>query len=104
MVEVIVATLIFAMATAGILATLSALSRPAAESAQDVQAAFIAKEIVETLRSQVTADSWVNPSGNFVTGRTYPTSITRDGRTYFVVYNVTDDFTGAKEITVNVTW
>lgn len=105
MVEVIVATLIFAMATAGILATLSALSRPAAESVEDVQAAFIAKEIIENLRSQITADSWKDPSGAFANG-SHQQTITRGERTYFIVYNVTDDAagTGAKEVIVNVAW
>lgn len=104
MVEIIIATLVFSLATAGILATLSALSRPAAESAQDTQAAFLAQEIIEDLRSQVTADAWNDPSGSFVSGDSYSQTISRDGHDYVVLYNVANDFTGAKEINVTVTW
>ncbi|HSA31039.1 MAG TPA: prepilin-type N-terminal cleavage/methylation domain-containing protein [Candidatus Omnitrophota bacterium] len=104
MVEVIVATLIFAMATAGILATLSALSRPAAESTREVQAAFIAQDIIESLRGQITTEAWVDPAGNFVNGGSYSKTIVKDDMPFLVVYNVTNDFTGAKEITVNVSW
>ena len=57
--EVVVAALIFAIATAGILATATSMRKPATESSEEVTAAFLAKRILDDLRSQLDANSWI---------------------------------------------
>ena len=63
--EVVVSALIFAIATAGILATASSMRRPAVESSEDVTAAFLAKRIFDDLRSQLGATTWNQTDGVF---------------------------------------
>ncbi len=110
LVEVVVATLIFALAAAGIMATVAALSNPSRSVRSDVQAAFLAREVIEDLRGQVTATEWTNASGPFVQGADYGAAYpdvtdTAGGVTYSREYTITDDpDTGGKFVDVTVTW
>ena len=60
------AAVIFVVAAAGILATVSFLRPQGADSAKRLQAAYMGKRIIDRLRSEVAADTWI--SGNFVSG------------------------------------
>lgn len=104
-VEVIVATLVFALAAAGIFATVSALNRPAGESMEEVTAAFLGKRILEDLRRDVDAEDW--NSGELVNGTTYAmNAVTIGGITYTPVYTVENDPNGtsARKVTLNIIW
>ena len=93
MVEVIVAAVIFALAAAGIFSTISALTKPAAESDNEVTAALIAKQTLDKMRGDVRADTWQDASSNLYIGNNISGgSFTIDGINYSIVYNVrTDD-------------
>ena len=105
MTEVIVATVIFTLAMAGVFASISQLREPAVESTQEVTAAFLGKRILEDLRSQVNGASW-NTTGNLVYGTYTMANVVVSGKTYFPVYTVTSDPNGtnARKVTLNVTW
>src|SRR5690349_10185793 len=72
--DVVVVALIFTIATAGILATATTMRQPAADSSEDVTAAFLAKKILDDLRSQLDSVSWSQTQaagGFFEIGKTY---------------------------------
>lgn len=103
--EVIIATLIFSLAMAGVFASISQLRQPAVESSQEVTAAFLGKKILDDLRGDVNQDTW--NSGNLVAGTTYgPYTQTIGGKAYFYSYDVIADPDGtrARQVTLNVTW
>lgn len=105
MTEVIIATLIFTLAMAGVFASISELRQPAVESTQEVTAAFVGKRILEDLRSQVSAETW-NSTGNLILGSTYTDSFSVSSTTYYTTYTVTSDpdGTSARKVILNVTW
>ncbi len=105
MTEVIIATLIFTLAMAGVFASISELRQPAVESTQEVTAAFVGKRILEDLRSQVSAETW-NSTGNLILGSTYTNSFSVSSTTYYTIYTVTSDpdGTSARKVILNVTW
>lgn len=101
--EVVIATMIFTLAMAGVFASISQLRQPAAESTQEVTAAFFGKWVLDDLRRQVSADTWNN--GILANGSTGTITNTIDGRTYNATYFVVDDpGTNARQVTLNVTW
>lgn len=100
-VEVIVTSVIFILAAAGILTTISMLRPQGEESARKLQAAYIGKGIIDDLRSQIDARTWNDSGGNFAVGTPY-TINSIDG-----VYNVTYFFEdvpglGLRKLTMNV--
>ena len=103
--EVIVAAVIFTIAMAGIFTSISNLRQPAAESSQEVTAAFIGKKILDNLRTQVSAQTWNGVDGLLSLG-THSNSVTVGNMIYDVMYNVENDpaGTGARRVTLNVTW
>lgn len=58
MVEVIVTAIIFTIAAAGILTTVSMLKPHSAQSVRRLEAAYVGKSIIDELREQVDADTW----------------------------------------------
>ena len=72
--EVVVSALIFAIATAGILATATTMRKPAVDSSEDVTAAFLAKRILDDLRSNLDSVTWSQSQtdgGPFEENKTY---------------------------------
>lgn len=104
MTEVVIATLIFSLAMAGVFASISNLRQPAIESTQEVTAAFIGKRVLEDLRKDVSAATW--NSGNLAIGTYGPIEAAKVGnQTYFYNYIVTSDpGTNARQVTLNVYW
>jgi prepilin-type N-terminal cleavage/methylation domain-containing protein len=104
LVEVVVAAIIFAIAAAGMMATVSSLTTPAAESSREVTAAFIGKQILENLRRNVNAENW--NTGNLSTGfhPAFNTTINEVG--YISRYRVVADPAGTagRQVILNVTW
>lgn len=104
--EVVVAALIFAIATAGILATASSMRKPAIESSEDVVAAFLAKRILDDLRSQLDSTTWDQVGGNFIVGSHALAPVTIGSKTYTPTYNIITDPQGtlARKINLTITW
>lgn len=105
MTEVIIATLIFSLAMAGVFASISELRQPAVDSSQEVTAAFVGKRILEDLRSEVSAETW-NSTGNLIPGSTYTNTVVVGNTTYTTSYTVTTDpdGTSARKVILNITW
>ena len=110
--EVVVSALIFAVATAGVLATATTMRRPAVDSSEDVTAAFLAKRILDDLRSQLDSITWQN-NGLFDIGKHYDKTnlpmladIVVDGVTYRPSYDVVTDPNGtqARKIELSIDW
>jgi len=106
MTEVIVATVIFTLAMAGVFASISQLRQPAVESTQEVTAAFLGKRILEDLRREVNGQSWNVVGSELVDGQHTRPDVIISGKTYRSVYTVIPDPNGtrAKRVTLNVTW
>ena len=105
-IEVVVAALIFAIATAGIFATVSSLSKPAQESTEEVTAAFLGKRILEDLRTSVDATTWSLNSSFLSVGTHTLNSMNIDGIVYTGNYIVTADPSGtaSRQVTLNLNW
>jgi type II secretory pathway pseudopilin PulG len=113
LVEVVVATLVFSLAAAGIIATISALTQPAAQSSREVKAAMLGKQILENLRNSVDAETWgqatspLSPIGGPHNNGTYDAifPIPIDGTDYTPTYQVTDDpDTEGIWVNTTITW
>jgi type II secretory pathway pseudopilin PulG len=107
--EVVVAALIFAIATAGILATASSMKKPAVDSSEDVTAAFLAKRILDDLRSQLDSETWnlnMAQNGAFSVGSHTMNAVTVGSKTYTPSYNVLADPNGtaARKINLKISW
>ena len=57
-IEVIITAIIFTFAAVGIFTALSSLRPHGADSARRLEAAYVGKQVVEELRSQVDARTW----------------------------------------------
>lgn len=99
--ESTIAAIIFAVAAAGIFATVAVMRKPAAESEDRVNAAYFAKEILEDLRSNVDARNW--DTGDLSTTPTPTHTVPAQGK-YTAQYTVTTMPSGAKKVDVTVTW
>lgn len=106
-VEVIVATLVFSIAAAGIFAMTSGLRKSAVmDSKEDINAALIGKRVLEDLRTKVDATNW-NQAGGPLDPATNPhvaNSIVVDGKTYTPTYTVTQEADGGRKVSINITW
>jgi len=67
-IEVIVTAVIFLIAAVGIMTTLSMLRPHGMESYKKLEAVYIAKNFIDTLRGEVQANSWIDNTGNLATG------------------------------------
>ena len=68
LVEVIVTAIIFTIAAAGILTTISALRPHSSESVRRLEAAYIGKSIIDELREAVDAETWNEAGSDLATG------------------------------------
>lgn len=106
MTEVIIATIIFSLAMAGVFASIANLREPAVESSQEVTAAFIGKRVLDDLRSEVNAATW-DTGGLSLGTHTITPAINISGQNYNVSYTVAADVTGgtnARQVTMDITW
>jgi prepilin-type N-terminal cleavage/methylation domain-containing protein len=109
LVEVIVASLVFALMVAGIMATITALSVPATESSEEVTAALIGKEVLENMRIAVSSDTFSNifneTGGDSLNGTYTLAPIPSGGKTYTPAYVVRrDSINGAVQVNLTITW
>ena len=108
LIEVVVSTLVFSLAMAGLFSTISSLNRPGVESFEDVQAAYIGKEIIGNLRHFINAEIWdeLDPGlYNLVENQSYDLSpVTRDGITYTSNYTVTPAANGGRWVDLTISW
>jgi len=104
LVEVIVAAVIFLLSAAGLLATISAMSQPAAQSSREMTATLIGKQVLEELRQDVDAVTWDTVGANLepAVAHVRP-AVLVDGVTYTPTYTVTPDPQGTRGRVVNVT-
>jgi len=92
--EVIVAAIVFAIATAGILATVSFLKPQSSISAKRLAAAYAAKDLLEKFRAEVhwntATDDW--GEGDLAVGGPYTDQVPCGSLTCDVEWTVTDVF------------
>lgn len=103
-VEVVVAALIFALAVTGVFSAIGALRGPAVASKEDITAAFVGKQVLEDLRTEVDAETWT--TGSLANGNYTLPAVTVDGVAYTPSYLVTNDPGGtqAKKVDLTITW
>jgi len=108
LVEITVAALIFSLAITGLFATITSLNRPSAEAFEEVQAAYIAKGVLEELRSAIDAQIWENPdpeSYALVEGETYTLDpVEYEGLNYSISYEVTGNSIGGRFVDITISW
>ena len=111
--EVIIASLIFTLVTAGLYTTISVLKKPTVDSKQSMTAALLGKKILDNLRTSVDAETWtggagpLDPLGGPTVNGVYNNlaSVTVDGVTYTPSYIVTEETdTAARKVTLTVNW
>jgi prepilin-type N-terminal cleavage/methylation domain-containing protein len=105
--EVIIATVIFGLVAAGLYASITALRTPVSDTTKKINAALIAKEELEKLRSEVRAENWVSGGALMPSATPYELSpVQRQGVTYYPSYVVQIDPNGspARKVTMTVTW
>lgn len=102
-VEVVMASIIFALTAAGIYTTLSALRQPAGESARDVTAAFLGEQFLQSMRNEVDQSTW--NSGRLTLGNHTETPVIINGITYSIAYTVSaDSLSDARKVVLNISW
>lgn len=97
-VEVIVTSVIFILATAGILTTISMLQPHAVDSSRKVEAAYVAKGVMDQLRHEVDATSF--DVGDLAVG-THPMGMFGD---FNVTYAITEPDPGVRFMNMTVSW
>ena len=109
--EVVIAALIFSLVVAGSISAVSALKKPAYASKEEITAAYLAKQILEELRSDVHAEDWnsggLDPNGGPGGNGIYDnlSAVTIDGFSYTPSYQVENDtLTGARKVTLTINW
>lgn len=103
-VEVIVTAVIFVLATAGILTTVSMLRPHGAESSRKIEAAYIGKGIIDSLRTAVDQGTWNEAISNLAVGTYTLPPIVRGNVSYDVTYTITETTPDIRKLTMNVTW
>ena len=101
--EVIIAAIIFTITAAGLLTAISMTRRPAQESTAKVQAMFRLKQLMDSLASQVSANTWNWVSSNLAIGNyTYSEGV------YNIIYEVTaenpSDPNSPRRVTANISY
>ncbi len=101
LVEVIVTSLIFALAAFGILTTVSILRPEGANSSQRLQAAYAGKQLIDDLRSYVDARSWNNATGPLAVGILHNQTIGN-----FSINYILEDMPGLnlRKLTMNISF
>lgn len=99
-VEVIVTSVIFVIAAAGILSTVAMFRPQGKEASLKIEAAYVGKGIIDDLRQQVNAEDWNDP-GSSLAPDTYTTTI----GIYTIDYEITDEPNlGYRKLTMNITY
>lgn len=112
-VEVVVASMVFAIAAVGIFSTIAVIRGPGAMSERKLSAAYYGKRILEELRSRVDSRTW--EGGPFGSTGTLPYTnnlapVVIAGTTYTASYTVTDATPGApgapqvRKVVLTITW
>ena len=99
MVEVIVTSVVFVVAAAGILSTVAMFRPQGKEASLRIEAAYAGKGIIDDLRQQVNAEDWGDPGSNLAPG-TYTTTI----GIYTIDYEITEPTSGLRHLTMNITF
>lgn len=86
-VEIIVTSIIFVLASAGIYASIMSLQPQGQLSAQRLKGMYAAKKLVDDLKLHVDATTWESASSPLAPGSTYSNVI--DG--FNITYNFVDD-------------
>ena len=68
MMEIVVASFIFMLAVFGIVSSISLLNPQSSDAAKRLQAAYLAKNILDELRGKMTPTSWTSASGDLTVG------------------------------------
>ena len=117
LVEVVVAGVIFIIATVGTFSVLANTRRQSAFSDRRLQAAYYSRQLFDELRAKVAQDSW----GNWylicnADWNPWPDNMTGTGNPFFdnfngrALYNCIDNppevgaVTGVRKVTLNVVW
>ena len=99
-VEVAVTAVIFILATAGILSTVSMLKPHGRESTKKIEAAYIGKGIIDQLRKEVHA----TPGSLFGSNLSIGTHTLTPIGDYNVTYVITAPTSDLRQLTMNITW
>jgi len=109
LVEIVVASIVFAIASVGVFKALIVAQRTSTVSEKEVVAANYGRKLLEDLRAKVDQRAW-DPASWYLTcdsvWHTWPTAPVagEDAFTGSAQYNCTDDGSGARKVTVNVIW
>jgi Tfp pilus assembly protein PilV len=102
LVEVVVAAVIFAVASLGIFATINLMDKTATSDAR-LKAALFAKKILDGLSAEI--EPGVNNTGGALSSGTHQVADDADFSGYTASYYVSaDTATGARKVKVTVTW
>ena len=99
--EIIITAIIFTIAAFGILALVSLMRPTGVSSTRKLEAAYIGKQIVDRLRSQMDANTWHAMDGPLRVGQTFSEQI----GDYTVKYELADvPNMEARELIMTITW
>jgi len=105
LVEVVVASVVFAISAAGTIAMISSLNKPAHETSDAVTASLVGKQILEEFRKEVDMATWDEVDGKLAVGDHTLADIVIDGQTYTPTYTVVEDAsTRARRVDLHVDW
>lgn len=107
-VEVVVTSIIFVLATAGIISTVSMLRPHGQESSKKIEAAYLGKAVLENLRKDVVADGVDGFGQGLYDGLHYHVNlpVSSDPGNYSVSYDVTQPAGNpdVRRVTMDITW
>jgi len=96
-VEVIVTAIIFIVATAGILSTMSMLTPQKREASRKIEAVYVGKGVMDELRWDVDASTW--DAGDLSLG-----DHTQTIGDFNVSYTVTEPTPGLRKVAMDIVW
>lgn len=100
MMEVLVASFVFFIAVFGVVSSISLLSPHSANASKRLQAAYLAKNLIDGLRGSLTPTSWDDAGGDLAIG-----SHTRTAGDFTLNWTVTAEASGTlRKIVVQVTY
>lgn len=90
--EVTITAIVFSVAAVGLISTITMVRPEATTSSKRLEAAYIGKQLMDDLRSNVDAGTWFlgNTDDPLLPGN-YSTSVTQDGVVYSINYTIADD-------------
>ncbi len=96
-VEVVITAVVFIIAAAGIISTVTLFKPVGRGSSRKIEAAYIGKGVIDELRQQISAEDWADPNSNLAVG-TYNTAISG----YDITYTISEPITGLRHLTMNI--